>query len=129
MPSDEDISLEVSGDTHEIRLYKRNDLIQAVTGLTMDEYEKRMDAGENLTPSPDDTKALQLQAMRCRTMATTKAWGRAFPSGTGLEEFASVAHDLLAQCSDPNDYVAGYYNKETKLLDHVVLPKNRTFPL
>jgi len=130
VPSDEDISSEVSGDTHELRLYKRDDLIYAITGLTMDEYRKRIEAGENLTLSPDDTRALQLQKMRCRTMATTQHWGRAFlKKSSGQKEFARAAYRLLDAYSDPDTYVVGYYNKETRWLDHIVVHRNTTFPL
>lgn len=108
MPNDEDTSLEVSGQTHDIRVYKLADIVNA---------------------SKHDGQGDVVKLRVYTIFATAYLRQLDMSTSSGRKEFDDAAYQLLDAYSDPNTYVIGYYNKKTHWLDCVVFHGDTTFPL
>ena len=97
---------DISGDTHDIRVYPLQELFDASRD------SKQGDVGK-----------LQVYS----TFATAYIRKVGMEASSSQDDFDATAEQLLNEYGEPDTYVVGYYNKQTHWLDHVVFhPDNTT---
>lgn len=136
MPSDEDISSKVSGDTHDIRLYPLDKLIEAtqvvkdsLNGVSFDACVLRWRKPNGRFFASKAAQVLSHPLEVYSTFATAYIRKVKMEVSSSHDDFDATAEQLLNEYDEPDMYVVGYYNKQTHWLDCVVFHGNTAFPL